>query len=142
MAEVRHNNVVLRILARLELEWAQSRDRPGDWWNLREARYIVRNDPQTYTDDELNRATVDAYERFYQNHPFDFAIEIVLGVVESALGLVIGREFFTDVDAEQYDLNTTPHAALGGSTPLQILQDDPSTWPESWHRGNRLADLD
>lgn len=91
-AEVRHNNVVSRILAKLELHWAQSRDRPGDWWTLREARHIVRNDPQTYTDDELNRATVDAYERFYQNHPFDFAIEIVLGVVESALSLVTGSD--------------------------------------------------
>ena len=92
VAEVRHNNLVARFLARLDLEWADSKSRPGDWWGLWEARGIVRNDPQTYTDDELNRATVDAYERFYQNHPFDFAIEIVLGVVESALSLVTGSD--------------------------------------------------
>ena len=132
-------------LDKMEEEYENTGDVPSNWWSDDEARYLMRNYSQhNFTKDERDFASSEAITKFELKHqPQLFFVPYIVGdIVEGVLDLVIGRDVFTDVDAEQYDLNTTPHAALGGSTPLRILKDDPSTWPESWHRGNRLADLD
>ena len=138
--------LVNRILDRLEEHYENTTDVPENWWSLEEAQFLMRNYPQyNFTDDELDRASEVAIQQFYEDNPHaagDHTQFFVMDIVEDILDLVLGLDLPTEFDAEQYEFNTTPHAALGGSTPLQILKGDPSTWPESWHRGNRLADLD
>ena len=70
-----------------------------------------------FTKDERDFASSEAITKLelkYQPQLL-FVPYIVGDIIEDVLDLVIGRE---------------------------ILWDDPSTWPESWHRGNRLADVD
>ena len=116
--EVRHTLLVSMFLDKMEEEYENTGDVPSNWWSDDEARYLMRNYSQhNFTKDERDFASSEAITKFeltYQPQLF-FVPYIVGDIVEDVLDLVIGRE---------------------------ILWDDPSTWPESWHRGNRLADLD
>lgn len=127
--------LVSMFLDKIEEEYENTGDVPSNWWSDDEARYLLRNyqERHQFTKDERDFASSEAITKFeltYQPQLF-FVPYIVGDIVENVLDLVIGSDLPTEFDAEQYDLNTTPHAALGGSTPLQILKDE----PESQHLG-------
>lgn len=117
--EVRHNLLVSMFLDKMEEEYENTGAVPSSWWDDDEARYRMRNYQKRYqfTKDERDFASSEAITKFELKHqPQLFFVPYIVGdIVEDVLDLVLGRE---------------------------ILWDDPNTWPESWHRGNRLADVD
>jgi hypothetical protein len=60
---------------RLEDEYTAERawEIPEKWWNIYEARYLMKKYQHAsfsnFTDDELNRATEEATAQFYNDHP-------------------------------------------------------------------------
>ena len=145
--EVRHELLVSILLNGFERTYEESGEVPRSRWLPSIVNYhLIPYRNYNFTEAEKDDAASEAMEKFELKHrPHLFFVPYIIGdIIEDVLDLVIGPDYELpdELDAEQYDLNDTPHAALGGSTPLQILKDDPSTWPESWHRGNRLADVD
>ena len=100
-----------------ERTYEESGEVPRSRWLSMIANYhLIPYRNYNFTEDERDFAASEAMTKFELKHrPHLFFVPYIVGdIIEDVLDLVIG----------------------------QIKWDDPSTWPESWHRGNRLADLD